>query len=723
MVVEKRTTISDLKSRINWQDNVLSTVDNYNYYIKLFITSVETHNRYMREGMSALNNDNAEIFTIAETATTAFNLDNLEITGYVSPNEISRFSTATNFTFTIREQGGLSLIDRIILAAKQLGIPNWVRLPYFLQIEFKGYNEDGTSSKIIENTLEYSTWIFRIVITDIRVSLDAGGSTYNVTAVTYDELGFVDFHQAIANNVTLTGSTIGEIVEKFIEERNKQEINQYGEKRNKYSVKFFPFPNTFGKIIGYNNLDMSNWRITGNPYKDQIKKESTTIIENKEITIPKGTNLQDLIKELYVNTREGQSILMRTKTNSEVPSDEVEETAYPWVEVKTLIRDDISYDHLYNDYNRDILYIIVPQVNNMGILTKKQLTPVERADKTIMKERVRNILDSLRLRKKYEYVFTGLNTEVLDFNLQFDNLYKATLPLYDGKQNFNNSTTTVVEQPDNIMSSTPPNSSFTKLTPAKIAKIRETFDVMRRTKKDPDQRGSLKIKSPDQLKNLNVPSTTDLTSISTNTRLRKQGKRLFIEDISLTDVENIDLSLPISVDKSTRYDPTTHEKLVETVNPNRKSFSVALLEQISSRNLIEIDLTIRGDPYWLGIPRDLPVTERFLEEWFQLNSSGNKSLAQYATGTENFLLVFKVPSGVDDNGNIILKANNIFNGIYSVVEVKHSFSRGEFKQTLRGRRNTLIDINFILDEIEAEKNAQEFFLNLNTTIPPTTGFE
>lgn len=704
MVVEKNIssrTISNLRSSTNWQENVLSNLDNYNYYVKFFITDLRTHIRYLNEGYNAFLRDDAQIYTIAETATTEFNIDNIEIAGKVLPNEVTGFSTATTFTFTIKEPGGLTLIDRLIIAARKLGLRNWAKMPYFLEISFKGYDENGAPTRIISNSLTNTRWVFRLVVRNVTTSLDTSGTIYNFDAVTFNEYGLNDSLQALMNSVTVKGRTIREILNNYIEEKRKQEINHYGEDRNLYSIRILPLPRFFGEIVGFSNLDIGNWKITGNPYKNQIRKESTKDTETKEIVLPKGETIENLIKELFVNTDEGQKILMRNKSGTEKPSADMEEIAYPWIEVKTSIREDKPYSHKNNIYNYSVEYIIVPQINYLGIGSKKQLEALETQNRSKMVEKIRTIIDKGRLRKKYEYIFTGLNTEVLDFNLQFDYLYKAILPLFDGNATFDVSTNTVIEQEKNVARKTYSGDIFAD--PVLEKEISSQLDQLFN---DPENRNIFGFSVPDNQKNKNIPNISR-NSQQPETRIRKQTKKLFVEDILLSDTENLDFDLPITIDKTVRTDSTSYGKFIETVNPNKKAFSVAILEQVVSRNLIEIDLTIRGDPYWLGVPRDVPALNGRLEDWLEIEPDKNKELALYSTGVETLLLTFKVPTGIDDDGNIILKSKNVFNGIYNVVEVKHSFSRGEFKQTLKCRRIPDIDVNILLDELEKPLTERE----------------
>ena len=62
-------------------------------------------------------------------------------------------------------------------------------------------------------------------------------------------------------------------------------------------------------------------------------------------------------------------------------------------------------------------------------------TPEELAtfnNQEVMTKRVRNLLSEGLLRKRYDYYFTGLNTEILRFDINLDASYYRLKPIRDG---------------------------------------------------------------------------------------------------------------------------------------------------------------------------------------------------------------------------------------------------------------------------------------------------
>jgi len=94
--------------------------------------------------------------------------------------------------------------------------------------------------------------------------------------------------------------------------------------------------------------------------------------------------------------------------------------------------------------------------------------------------------------------------------------------------------------------------------------------------------------------------------------------------------------------------------------------------------MMTLNLSIRGDPYWI------PITQK---------NNGDRSVSPEIR--ENYLIVISDQANTWDpnTGVMVLNQRNSLNGVYLVKEVKHSFSGGEFKQDLSCVRGTSIDLN------------------------------
>ena len=100
-----------------------------------------------------------------------------------------------------------------------------------------------------------------------------------------------------------------------------------------------------------------------------------------------------------------------------------------------------------------------------------------------------------------------------------------------------------------------------------------------------------------------------------------------------------------------------------------------------SGDMMEITMTIKGDPFWLG-----EVT----------GATNDGAIANYTKGGNYLYLEFKVPDKInEDSGQMELSTANTISGLYRVTKVDSNFSDGQFVQTL----SAYLDITFALSQV------------------------
>ena len=107
--------------------------------------------------------------------------------------------------------------------------------------------------------------------------------------------------------------------------------------------------------------------------------------------------------------------------------------------------------------------------------------------------------------------------------------------------------------------------------------------------------------------------------------------------------------------------------------------------------MMTLDITIRGDPYWI------PITQH-----------DNKDRSVSPEVRENHLIVISDQANTWDpaTGMMILNQRNSLNGVYLVKEVKSSFANGEFKQDLSCVRSPGIDLNVMFGGLSISEAVQ-----------------
>lgn len=695
---------------INWQENVLSSFENPSYYIKLYAASEREEDKFKNVNATADSTKDVKKIIIAETAVTGINIESLEINSTVSPNQNTKLITATEIRMRVFEPMGMSLYNKLRATARALGIFNFQKAPFYLEIRFLGYDAEGNHvSNIGPPPTTSKIWLYKVAITDITSEFTAAGSVYEITMVQYSDHASFDAHFALAAGFNPEGvSTIGNIIEQFVKSKHEAEIAQYGYQRNEYSIEFLPLMNQMADInigsLGV-SLNPADWTVTITSPDQPNQSASTTTPDTKTFSFSVGQNVMSFIEDLFASSEEGQKLIMRS-TQANQPGDETEYVIVPFIIPEVEIRKDLPYDILIDDYNRKIKYTVTPFLTTRGILSPDQQEALKKRDQNRIKEKLQKRIETGKIEKRYDYLFTGLNTEVLKLDLKFDMLYKAIIPSFSGNNTIPAHSRNEVLSEDQIARDEYIAAFNTlKNTQRDIADLEsrirnltqelsgENLDprgesIMRRQLAEDQRRLAVEQARIPEL-NASVERTANRAFETAEeraaaNRLDFEGNT-YAEDISEGVAEDYAV---VTIDTSTR-DGAVENRGPESNSPQGQSLTTALLNQIKEPSMIEITFTIRGDPYWLG------VTHCEID-YLNLMLNTGKGVAEFNNGDMNFLLKFFIPSGVDTvTGDPILKPEETFTGIYLVKIIKHSFNKGSFTQTIEAVRDINVDISLI----------------------------
>ena len=103
-------------------------------------------------------------------------------------------------------------------------------------------------------------------------------------------------------------------------------------------------------------------------------------------------------------------------------------------------------------------------------------------------------------------------------------------------------------------------------------------------------------------------------------------------------------------------------------------------------DLVEIELEIRGDPYWFGRPRKVTNAKQ---------QNIKTKHPDYFKGAAYFLLDTRFGDEYSDDGLIHTDQLDMFAGLYMVTTVTASFNNGVFTQFLKSLRQLQIKNNVI----------------------------
>lgn len=600
-----------------FQPNVLSNFNSYSYHIALILPDEPN-------GKTAGIDDTSGII-IAETGKTAnFYIDKLVLNTMAPANpDISRESTILSGELTILEPLSFTFFDRYFAAAEIAGWKSISDMFFYLKISFNGWNEDGSPAPRMSPTY------LKITKTHISTAFDINGSKYTVefTGVTnlameeINEKSFRSFKSEISK--TLDGT-----IKNFEKEFNKS-IKHTQDSTNSppdYDGDIYKF--SLGPYLSEKSLDM---KIDPDAESVTTSRDSDGKIWYKYDGV---TNIQTSLKEIC-NTSQDIEDLMYPNLDE---NKNIDIEATPGVELARYYSIDleVSYGkfiHSLHRYQRIFEYQIdlvpKPEIEKTPNGTTNQQA---RADAyTLISEGI--------LVKRYDYYFTGKNTEVLDAKFDFNTSYSDIANSYSRKE-------------------------------------REYYASITQDTREAEQ-GLGNI-----AKSMGGSFSQSLAKFSGLINGLKRGER-YLEDIdpnlTFADVLNFRLA-PVS-------DPNKLSK-AETMNDQKEDNADKTKDELDSRAykgrilpLLSSTLVTRGDPYWIDAA----------------SIRGRNPLgANFNSGTLKLYFKMKMAQPHDPNtGMYSIIGKNTVSAIYNVTTVVSTFESGKFTQEFNlTLDNTVLGVEF-----------------------------
>jgi hypothetical protein len=589
-----------------------------------------------------------------------------------------RSTYANTFTIKITEPNGTTFLESIALSARQLNIENHLLARYFITIEFIGRVPDGSAKR---HPLKF---IYPVVFQNIQMQVDAGGAEYTISAVENGVGAFSYLEQVIKSQITLEAATVGEFVSEFMKKYEKSlendlMFNWNAAYKDEYSIEW----------------DSETGTDTWQQWKIQQAAEGLTTLGPSKIgdkihfTIPNGSNLSDIIGMMLQATEEYKKIVTDSggfmKTAPGEPSDQNLDE-FP-VFYKVIPKVEFGpYDPLRGDYVKIITFKIKKHIVVDRIMDSVQYGRGI-TDTTIQNTRVNKMFEQDLLRKRYDYIFTGLNTEIMQLDLKFDHQYYEISVVGNGQLGDpNKDASTAGNSPKNLHEGVKNlkknivgiSRNLTKLNDLRSSRLPppEAASVSRQIEELEEQRSTLQ----NELE-------TKLAEFAEATRggggVGKNGNYLTSEEAKA----DISMRLRFAgdvVDDSDIYGPENDG------TGGAMQFGAVKSNLENSADMLKIEMGIRGDPYWLGMPSS-----------FYRSNVVTKELADYEKGGLLFFLNVKFPIDENEAGRRIPRDDYTLSGTYRVIDVTNRFTGGMFTQHLGAVRDLATNTSTVLGTLQS----------------------
>ena len=137
-------------------------------------------------------------------------IEDLEIDAVIAPNPNTSVAMGTTIRFTVVEPYSMgNFIQAIVGSVQEKGFENSVNgVPFCLQIDFVGWNEDGqTDANFVTAPI-----FIPINIINMEFNVTGQGSTYQVQAVAYPDIALSDSVNQIFTDVESSGAVIYQVL-------------------------------------------------------------------------------------------------------------------------------------------------------------------------------------------------------------------------------------------------------------------------------------------------------------------------------------------------------------------------------------------------------------------------------------------------------------------------------------------------------------------------------
>ena len=351
--------------------------------------------------------------------TTEYFIDDVEIESIISPTSGTRQTNATKISFKVTEPYSMgNFLQSLANAAINQGYQNYIDAGWLLTIDFVGFDDAGRAIKP-ENTKRY----FPLKLTNVTFAVTAGGSEYSVEAIPYNEQALSDEVQAVKEDIDIKGITVGDFLVNGVEFEDSlqlllnsrdENLKESGQKKaSDYYV--FTFPN--GKKIQDAKIPRAAYdpgnQLFGEAEELEdgvIKRRGVTLYaEERRLNFKKGTRIQEIIEELIILSDYGRELVKQEPDSDGMKT---------WFKIRTVVYPQTVDPASYAQRGRSPK-VFWYQISEYKYHSSKTNSP------TVKAPGIENLKN--KAVKQYNYIYSGVNDDILDFTLEFDTAFYQAL--------------------------------------------------------------------------------------------------------------------------------------------------------------------------------------------------------------------------------------------------------------------------------------------------------
>jgi len=409
--------------------------------------------------------------------TAEYFIDDLEIASTLVPNTATRQTNASFVNFVIKEPYSMGLLLETLAESVRDATGGetvaYTSVPFILSVEFMGYDDNGNILSIPDTTR-----YFPINLAQLDFNVSGAGSEYNITGTPWQDQAFLDEIQRVSSDIQMQGTTVAEFLQISTNEdseevkpsltsvlnNTEQEEKDTGN-TNQANQFVIAFPkdsaaftqalldeaedtqgatqsdnaaegtsavfksaisltkvqevarddlNEIGKAKLAKNPFDSGTQLFGRPEAQEEETEDGAAIfnragitvspEERSITVKSGKRIQDIIEEI---------VLMSDYAVNFVDDDPDENGMRNYFKIEANVFNISDEEHTKKTGTSAKIYVykVVPyKVSQMHFNSPTQNTP--------------NISElRKKIPKEYNYIYSGLNDDIINFDIQFNTAF------------------------------------------------------------------------------------------------------------------------------------------------------------------------------------------------------------------------------------------------------------------------------------------------------------
>jgi len=423
-------------------------------------------------------------------------IDDLEFDSIIGSGNAAAGSTQVmTMKFTVTEPYSMNgFIESLQVSSRAAGFDSYLNTPYGMKVEFNGYKDDIPVNELKSEIIPKSTRYFIFKFSQIEVGVSESGTKYRCSVLPLNNISFGNAGMLLTD-LSVEGYTVGEVLCDFFKKVNESVKNNAKISKDNINAKHDFYEISCPKLASTTDRsDILNAMLyspregvkssngESNNYQNEIIKEkmnnglsdpnlfkfsepsqtsgyvgakpeggSAKTATGAPVTTQKapapgkpsfqfsaGSQISDCITSIIISS-EYIRINLLQKQLIAAKNGEDKNVTYFTIESQTVYSEDFDienntyyyvYRYILQPYRT--LYTNIPGLSQAKIDTSQVLSQIKR---------------------EYQYIYTGKNTDIIKFQLKFDNLfYDAQSPLLGNKPS----------------SSAVPNSA-TRTNPVKIA--------------------------------------------------------------------------------------------------------------------------------------------------------------------------------------------------------------------------------------------------------------